>query len=154
MVEDGQVLTRWLGQPVRALAVPGHDEGQLALMPENRAWCIVGDLIQGIGTVVIHKPEGHMGRYFASLQRLIDMAPAVIAPSHGIPMGTVHRLEETLRHRRMREDAVLELHRQRQTPQQMLRKIYGNLDPVLEPLALQNIEAHLEKLAEEGRVAT
>ncbi|MGH8517120.1 MAG: NUDIX domain-containing protein, partial [Panacagrimonas sp.] len=57
LVADGDIVTHWLGRPVRALWVPGHDEGQLALMPDDRAWCIVGDLIQGIGTVVIHKPE-------------------------------------------------------------------------------------------------
>ena len=153
VIEDGQVLTQWLGSPVRALAVPGHDEGQLALMPDNAAWCIVGDLIQGIGTVVIHKPEGHMGRYFASLERVIGLDPAAIVPSHGIPMGTVHRLEETLKHRKMRESEVLKLHREDCSPEQMLGSIYGDIDPVLKPLALQNIQAHLEKLQEDGRLS-
>jgi endoribonuclease LACTB2 len=154
LVGDGDVVTHWLGRPVRALAVPGHDEGQLALMPDDRAWCIVGDLIQGIGTVVIHKPEGHMGRYFRSLQRIIDLAPRVIVPSHGIAMGTTFRLEETLRHRRLREASVLELHRAGQTLEQMLAAIYRDLDPRLLPLARQNIESHLEKLREDGLVAS
>lgn len=154
VVGEGDEVSRWQGEPVRVLAVPGHDEGQLALMPESRAWCIVGDLIQGVGTVVIHKPEGHMGRYFASLERLIALDPAVIVPSHGVAMGTVHRLSETLAHRRLREEAVLNLHRQRRSVDEMLDQIYGKeLMPVLRPLARQNIEAHLEKLQEEGRLA-
>jgi glyoxylase-like metal-dependent hydrolase (beta-lactamase superfamily II)/8-oxo-dGTP pyrophosphatase MutT (NUDIX family) len=152
LVGDGDIVTHWLGRPVRALAVPGHDEGQLALMPDDRAWCIVGDLIQGIGTVVIHKPEGHMGRYFRSLERIIDLAPKVIVPSHGIAMGTTFRLEETLRHRKLREASVLELHRAGQTIDQMLATIYRDLDPRLLPLARENIETHLEKLREEGLV--
>jgi len=49
------------------------DEGQLALMPENRAWCIVSDLYQGVGTVVIAAPEGNMRKYFASLRKVIDL---------------------------------------------------------------------------------
>lgn len=152
VVSDGDVVAHWLGRPVRALAVPGHDEGQLALMPDDRAWCIVGDLIQGIGTVVIHKPEGHMGRYFRSLERIIELAPKVIVPSHGIAMGTTFRLEETLRHRRLREASVLELYRAGQTVEQMLAAIYRDLDPRLLPLARENIETHLEKLREEGLV--
>lgn len=152
LVGEGETITRWLGQPVTVLEVPGHDQGQLALMPENRAWCLVGDLIQGIGTVVIHKPEGHMGRYFASMQRIIDLDPAVIVPSHGMPMGTTYRLRATLRHREEREAAVLALHRRGQTMEQMLQDLYRDIDARLWPLALQNIEGHLDKLREEGRL--
>lgn len=153
IVGDGDVVTRWLGRPVRALAVPGHDEGQLALMPDDRAWCIVGDLIQGVGTVVIHKPEGNMRRYFQSLERIIALDPKVIVPSHGLAMGTTFRLQETLKHRRHREAAVLELHRAGQTREQMLAAIYRDLDPRLLPLAMQNIESHLDKLREDGALA-
>lgn len=153
VVADGDVVTHWLGRPVRALAVPGHDEGQLALMPDDRAWCIVGDLIQGVGTVVIHKPEGNMRRYFDSLERIIALDPKVIVPSHGLAMGTTFRLKETLKHRRQREAEVLSLHREGQTMEQMLGAIYRGLDPRLLPLAQQNIESHLDKLREDGALA-
>ena len=92
-----RVLT--LSAAVVALLAAGP---ALALMPADRAWCLVGDLIQGVGTVVIHKPEGNMRRYFDSLQRMIDLDPEVIVPSHGLAMGTTFRLRETLRHRRQR----------------------------------------------------
>lgn len=151
--DEGDVVTRWLGRPVRVVAVPGHDEGQIALMPDGREWCIVGDLIQGVGTVVIHKPEGHMGRYFQTLQKVIDLNPAVIIPSHGQALGTVYRLEETLKHRRLREQAVLELHRAGKAIDEMLPLIYQGLDPRLLPLARANIESHLDKLMEEGQLA-
>src|SRR3546814_7226144 len=59
---EGDVICRWLGRPVKVYEVPGHDEGQLALMPDDLAWCIVGDLIQGIGTVVIAKIGRASGR--------------------------------------------------------------------------------------------
>src|SRR3546814_20810533 len=81
-------------------------------MPYDLAWCIVGDLIQGIGTVVIAKPEGDMRKYFATLERLIALNPRVIIPSHGMALGTVYRLEETLKHRRQREQQVLSLWRE------------------------------------------
>ncbi len=153
IVGDGEEIVRWLGRPVRALAVPGHDQGQMALMPDDRAWCIVGDLIQGIGTVVIQKPEGNMRAYYESLQRIIDLDPRVIIPSHGMAMGTTYRLQETLRHRRQREASVLALHRAGSSLEQMLQSIYQGLDPRLLPLARQNIESHLDKLREEGELA-
>ncbi len=151
---EGDVVTRWLGQPVRVVAVPGHDEGQLALMPDNRAWFIVGDLIQGIGTVVIAKPEGNMARYFATLQKVIALDPAVIVPSHGMAMGTTYRLQATLNHRRLREAAVLSLYREGKTADAMLPLLYHDVDSRLWPYARMNIDAHLDKLREEGQLAT
>src|SRR3546814_19269597 len=91
---EGDVICRWLGRPVKVYEVPGHDEGQLALMPDDLAWCIVGDLIQGIGTVVIAKPEGDMRKYFATLERLIALNPRVIIPPHGMALGTVIRYSD------------------------------------------------------------
>lgn len=151
---DGDVVSTWLGQPVRALEVPGHDEGQLALMPEGRAWCMVGDLIQGVGTVVIPREEGNMRKYFASLQRIIDLDPRVIIPSHGTAMGSTHRLRETLKHRQLREQQIRALHLSGMDIDCMLQEIYGQLqDPALMPLARMNIEGHLQKLEQEGRLA-
>ncbi len=147
---EGDVLCRWLGHPVRAYAVPGHDEGQLALMPDGRAWCIVGDLIQGLGTVVIAKPEGHMGRYLESLRKIIALAPYAIYPSHGIAMGGVYRLQETLKHRELREKQVLALFHEGRSIDEMLPLISAEVDPRLLPLARMNIESHLDKLRDEG----
>lgn len=147
---EGDVVTRWLGEPVRVVPVPGHDAGQLALMPDSRAWFIVGDLIQGIGTVVIAKPEGHMATYFATLQKVIDLDPAVIVPSHGMAMGTTWRLQETLKHRQQREAAVLQLHREGKSAAEMLPLLYQGVDQRLWPLAAMNIEQHLDKLREDA----
>ncbi|MDB5969648.1 MAG: fold metallo-hydrolase [Hydrocarboniphaga sp.] len=152
LIAEGDEVTRWQTLPVRVLEVPGHDDGQLALMPEGRSWCIVGDLIQGVGTVVISKPEGDMRRYFESMDRVIGLAPRFIFPSHGIGMGTTFRLEETMRHRRMREAEILKLQRAGQTMQEMLAAIYQDLDPRLLPLAMRNIESHLDKLQAEGQL--
>lgn len=153
LYRDGDEVTQWNRQPVRALAVPGHHEGQLALMPDDRAWCIVGDLIQGIGTVVIAPPEGNMRRYFASMERVIGLAPRAIYPSHGGALGGVHYLQQALGHRRQREAQVLALHQAGHSIDQMLPVIYKDVDPRLMPLARINIESHLEKLREEGLIA-
>jgi ribonuclease/clavin/mitogillin len=148
--EDGDVVTRWLGHPVRGVAVPGHDEGQLALMPDNRAWCIVGDLIQGVGTVVISAPEGDMAKYFATLEKVIALAPKVIWPSHGSALGGTFYLEQTLKHRRLREAQVKTLSGAGKSVDEMLATMYPDIDPRLLPLARMNIDSHLVKLRAEG----
>jgi len=150
---DGDSVTRWLGHEVRALAVPGHDEGQLALMPDSRAWCIVGDLIQGIGTVVIAPPEGDMRKYFSTLEHVIALDPRVIYPSHGLAMGGVHYLEQALRHRQMREEQIRSLFGAGRSIDEMLAEVYREVDPRLLPLAKINIESHLTKLRQDGAIA-
>lgn len=149
-VGDGDVLTRWLGREVRALAVPGHDRGQLALIAADRAWCIVGDLIQGIGTVVIAPPEGDMGEYFATLERVIALAPAVILPSHGSALGGTHYLRKALDHRRSREAQILTLQQRGCSEDDMLAEVYAGTPAALLPLARVNIRSHLDKLRRDG----
>jgi ribonuclease/clavin/mitogillin len=149
---EGDVLTRWQMEDVRLVAVPGHDEGQLAPMPESRAWCIVGDLIQGVGTVVISPPEGNMRKYFESLRKIIALDPKVIVPSHGLALGTTWYLQTALRHREMREQAIKSLHLAGRSEEQMLSEVYRDVDPRLLPLARINIQSHLAKLREEGAI--
>ena len=150
---DGDVASHWLGHPLRVIAVPGHDEGQLALMPDNKAFCIVGDLIQGVGTVVISPPEGDMAKYFATLEKVIAMSPKVIWPSHGTALGGTYYLELTLKHRRAREAQVRTLFEAGHSIDQMLAEMYVGTDPRLMPLARINIEGHLAKLRAEGALA-
>lgn len=151
-VEHGDQVSQWHGIAVRAYAVPGHDAGQMALMPDNKAWMIVGDLIQGIGTVVIAKPEGDMAAYFKTLQWVIDQQPKIILPSHGQAMGSTFRIAETLRHRRMREQQVLTLYQDGTTPQGMVETIYAGVDKRLWGLARMSIDCHLQKLKDEQRL--
>jgi endoribonuclease LACTB2 len=150
---EGDRLTEWLGEPVTLFPVPGHDAGQLALMPESRAWCVVSDLIQGVGTVVIGGPESSMRKYLQSLQRVIELDPAVVIPSHGAALGTTYRIRETLSHRLMREQQVRSLHDAGKSADEMVPAIYPGLDPRLLPLARMNVESHLTKLREDGVIA-
>ena len=153
LVAEGDELTRWQGEPVRVIAVPGHDEGQLAPMPDSRAWCIVGDLIQGIGTVVIAPPEGNMRKYFESLRKVIALDPGVIIPSHGLALGGTHFLKQALAHREQREREIGSRHAAGLSEDQILGEVYQGIDPRLLPLARLNIRSHLEKLREDGVIS-
>jgi glyoxylase-like metal-dependent hydrolase (beta-lactamase superfamily II) len=150
--QEADRLTSWKGEAVQVHSVPGHDAGQLALAPESLRWFIVGDLIQSVGTVVISAPEGDMAAYFQTLEKIIDLDPAVIVPSHGTPMRSTFRLRATLQHRREREKAILELYAKGKTQTEMLDIIYQGIEQQLRPLALKNIQSHLAKLRQEGHI--
>ncbi len=96
LVKDGDIVTKYLGSDVVAYAIPGHDSGHLGLMPTNKKWFLVGDLIQSAGTVVVGGDEGDMSKYFTSLKIVINFAPENIMPSHGVITGGVDKLIETL----------------------------------------------------------
>jgi glyoxylase-like metal-dependent hydrolase (beta-lactamase superfamily II) len=149
---ENEEVTRWHGSPVRVYEIPGHDAGHLGLAPDSLDWFIVGDLIQGIGTVVIPSPEGDMATYFSTLEKVIALNPEVIIPSHGIPMRSTHRLIETLKHRRKRESQILKLSKSGKSKEEILEQLYEGIDPRLQPLALQNIESHLVKLRKEEQL--
>lgn len=147
--KEGDVVTKSLGMEVIVYEVPGHDEGQLGLAPVNNSWFLVGDLIQTIGTVVIQAPEGDMKKYFSTLERIIAMNPKHCIPSHGIITGGIYKLEETLKHRRMREMQILNFLKAGKKTSELLECIYPGLQDYLRPYANRTIEAHLKKLHEE-----
>lgn len=149
VVKENDVVTTWLGHKVIVMEIPGHDEGQIAVYPENLSWFLAGDLFQGVGTVVIGGSEGNMKKYFHTLERIIKLSPKVLFPSHGIGLGGTNILQKTLDHRKQRESQVLALHLEGLKPEQMLAKIYAEIDQKLWPYALENINKHLDKLREE-----
>ena len=115
-------------------------------------WFLVGDLIQGVGTVVIPSPEGDMTSYFSTLKKVISLNPKVIIPSHGIPSRSTHLLTVALKHRLKRESQILELFNSGISKEAILKKLYVGIDPRLKKLAMQNIESHLSKLHKEKKL--
>lgn len=151
-LKEGDKLTSWLGEDVLIYEIPGHDEGHLGIAPKSMKWFIAGDLFQGVGTVVVGGDEGDMAKYFQSLEKVIKLSPKVIYPSHGIALGGTYLLEKTLEHRKMREDQVRALFKEGKSIQEMLKQIYFDVEPQLHPYALANIESHLKKLKNEGKI--
>lgn len=149
LVGEGDVVTTWLGNDVLVMEIPGHDEGQIALYSRDLSWFLAGDLFQGIGTVVIGGDEGDMKKYFDTLEKIISMSPKVVFPSHGIGLGGTSILEKTLSHRKKREAEILNFHLEGLKPEEMLEKIYADVNKKLWPYALENINKHLVKLRAE-----
>ena len=136
-----------------AVFTPGHAEGHLCF--EVGAATIAGDMVAGVGTILIDPSEGDMALYLASLERLLARPAAMLLPAHGpaIPDGPA-KLREYLAHRRMREDRVVAALPARSTGatlDELVAQAYSDTPRALWPLAERSLRAHLDKLVRDGR---
>lgn len=139
---------------LRALHTPGHRFDHLCFLLEDARALFAGDLVAGVGTVVIAPPEGNLTDYLTSLRRLLALDLTVILPAHG-PAITAPRtlLMDYITHREMRERQVIEaLGAGPATVEALVQGIYADVTPDLHPVAARSLLAHLEKLEREGRV--
>lgn len=152
LINHLDVIGKWKEKDLVVHHIPGHDEGHYGLAPTTLEWFIVGDLFQGVGTVVIGPDEGDMIKYFNTLKYVIDLSPKCVIPSHGIALGGVSIIEKNLNHRMMREKQVFELLKNGLSKSEMLEQIYFNVPEEILPYAEANIESHIVKLKVEGRI--
>jgi len=139
---------------VRAIFTPGHAAGHLCLFDPGSGALIAGDMVAGVGTILVDPSEGDMTQYLASLEAMLALAPRRLLPAHG-PMidDAPGKLREYLAHRRMREARVLAaVARGPATPGALVALAYDDTPRMLWPLAERSLIAHLVKLARDGRV--
>ncbi len=145
----GEVPQRW-----RVLHTPGHAQGHVCLVDERSRAAVVGDMVAGVGTIVIDPPEGHMRDYLTQLARLKDLPVSTLYPAHGspIPDGPA-KLQEYLDHRAAREALILQsVPPDGATLAQVVSRAYADTPLPMHPVAERSALATLEKLVEEGRV--
>lgn len=138
--------------PFRALATPGHSRDHVCLLLGRV--CFTGDTVLGAGSVFIQPGEGSLGAYLASLRRLRELDLEALCPGHGPVVWDAHaKLDEYISHRMAREQKLLAaLDRGLRTRDELLDAAWDDAAPELRPAALLTMEAHLEKLREEGRL--
>lgn len=153
---DGQRLVL-AGEPplaVRVVHTPGHARGHLCFFDEAGGALVAGDLVAGLGTIVVDPPEGDMDDYLASLQKALALSPTVLFPAHGpaIRNGAA-KLQEYLDHRAWREERVAAAWSAgARSPRDMLATVYDDVPPAAWPLAERQIVAHLDRLRRAGRL--
>lgn len=152
---DGDRLELDDGYVLRALFTPGHAPGHLVYGEERTGIAYAGDLVAGIGTILIDPADGgDMSAYLDSLARLGAARPTALVPSHG-PVITAPQecLERYITHRRQREGRVLAaLNAGATRMPELLAGAYGDTPREIWWLAERSLDAHLRKLEGEGRV--
>lgn len=147
-VADGELLHgRW-----RALFTPGHAPGHLCFLDERTGALVAGDMVSTLSTVVIDPPEGDMGLYLASLERLRTLGARTLYPAHGSPApSAVAKLDEYLAHRRMRAAKVEAALDPGGPLAAVTRAAYDDTPPALLPVAERSCLATLLWLERTGR---
>jgi glyoxylase-like metal-dependent hydrolase (beta-lactamase superfamily II) len=155
VLQDGEIL-RIGDVTIETVATPGHTANHLCFaLREDRA-LFTGDHVMAWATTVVAPPDGSMGDYFASLERLRERDDSIYWPAHG---GSVREPQRYLRalihHRRQRELAILErLEKGDQTVMTIVEHIYEGVDPRLHGAAALSVFAHLLELIDRGKVAS
>jgi endoribonuclease LACTB2 len=136
-----------------AIFTPGHAEGHLCFAA-GRA-IIAGDMVAGLGTILIDPSEGDMAVYLASLERLLAMPAMTLLPAHGPAITDGHgKLREYLAHRRLRESKVeAALRDEPRALAELVGEAYSDTPRALWGLAERSLLAHLVKLARERRAS-
>jgi glyoxylase-like metal-dependent hydrolase (beta-lactamase superfamily II) len=138
--------------PFRTVATPGHSPDSVSLL-----WgrvCFTGDTVLGIGSVMIVPGEGSLSAYLDSLRRLRALELDVLCPGHGpYVWDPAAKLDEYIEHRLDRERRLIEaLESGLRSHDELLDAAWSDAPPELRPAARLTLEAHLEKLAEEGKL--
>jgi glyoxylase-like metal-dependent hydrolase (beta-lactamase superfamily II) len=138
--------------PLEAIATPGHSVDHLAFAMSGVAF--TGDAVLGQGSSLIIPYPGALAAYLESLERLRARGFEVLAPGHGPPVFDPQaKLDEYIEHRLDRERRLLAaLERGRRTVSELLDDAWSDAPAALRPAAEATLAAHLDKLADEGRL--
>ncbi|MGZ5313634.1 MAG: MBL fold metallo-hydrolase [Solirubrobacterales bacterium] len=140
--------------PLTAIATPGHAPDHVSFAAEGVAF--VGDLIAGHGSSIVPSREhgGSLPDYMASLSRLLDLDLDLLYPGHGPEIGApAAKIEEYIEHRRERDAKLIAaLESGERSRAALLDAAWDDVPPELRGAAAIAMQAHLEKLAEEGRL--
>jgi len=142
------------GWTLRVIHTPGHARGHVCIFEERSGSLLTGDLMAGLGTIVIDPPEGHMATYIDSLKRMHELPVSALFPAHGPVMANAKRkIQEYIDHRMDRERKILAAwQRGYREPAAIVHEVYTDVAPAMHTLAERSVVAHLEKLREERRI--
>jgi glyoxylase-like metal-dependent hydrolase (beta-lactamase superfamily II) len=138
---------------LRAVATPGHAADHVCFLTDDGV-CFSGDLVLGEGSTFVPPDGGSLAAYMESLRLLQGEPLELLCPGHGPWVADpAAKLAEYVEHREMRERRLLAaLERGERSKQALLAEAWADVPVELRPAAALVMEAHLEKLASEGRL--
>ena len=151
LVRDGDVLTGgdW---SVECVFTPGHTSNHMCYQLRESKALFTGDHVMGWSTSIISPPDGDMGAYIASLDRLLERDDAVYWPTHGpcIDDPKPH-VQAFIEHRLARERQIIDcieqgVHR----IEDMVPMMYTELPEFMYPAAARSVLASMEHLVGNG----
>ena len=152
-VRDGDVI-ECDGFSFECVHTPGHTSNHVCyrLREERALFC--GDHVMGWSTTIVSPPDGHMGTYITSLERLLDADDRAYWPTHGAP---IHDPKPYVRaligHRRLRARQVETCLRDGiDTIPGMVQRLYRDLPGRMHRAAARSVLSTIVHLIEQGEV--
>ncbi|MGB3739363.1 MAG: MBL fold metallo-hydrolase [Pontixanthobacter sp.] len=142
------------GWTLTAVHTPGHTSNHLCFALEESGALFTGDHVMGWSTSVVVPPDGDMGDYMRSLDRLQGRDDRVYYAAHGKPIDNPRQLVRgMIGHRRQRERQILRLlGEESRSIENLVPLMYKGLDPRLTGAAGMSVKAHLIDLERRAAV--
>ncbi len=153
LLEDGDRIPAGNRELV-CVRTPGHAPGHACFFDPEDGSLFAGDMVAGLGTVVIDPRDGSLSDYLESLQRLQSLNPALLLPAHGPPIGAARsRLKAYIAHRHDRNREILAvLEGGPLSAEAVAERVYRGLPFTIRRLGARSVLAHLAYLLEQGVV--
>jgi len=151
VLQDGEAI-EVDGHALTAVATPGHTSNHLCFA--YRGALFTGDHVMGWSTTVVVPPDGDMGDYMASLDKLRARDDRIYFPAHGPAVEKPQQLVRGMMgHRLQRERQILNRLREGdRSVAEIVAAAYPGLDPRLVAAAGGSVTAHLLDLERRGLV--
>ncbi len=137
---------------ITAVATPGHTSNHLCFAYDGALFS--GDHVMGWSTTVVVPPDGDMGAYMRSLDKLRQRSDRIYYPAHGPAVTNPQTyVRHLMGHRMQREKQILRLvGEEARTIPDIVTNAYPGLDPRLVAAAGGSVCAHLIDLEHRGLV--
>jgi glyoxylase-like metal-dependent hydrolase (beta-lactamase superfamily II) len=159
-LHDGDQLVLHAGDDTHTLRMvhtPGHAANHLCVCLVEDGLLFSGDHVLNGSTTVVDPPDGHMGDYLASLDKLAALCHkhqvAFILPAHGHVLGNlwgephsaVDVIAKLKAHRLARDAKVRQAMaaKPQGTPDDWLPMVYDDVPSALWPVAMRSLLAHV-----------
>ena len=140
---------------IEVIHTPGHLSNHICLSIKEKKALFSGDHVMGWATTLISPPDGDLGSFMKSLEKLSKRDEQIYYPGHGKPVKDPKQMVlAQIAHRRDREMQILSsITKISRTPAEIVEEVYIGLNPMLKPAAVRNVLAHLIDLYEREKVS-
>ena len=142
---------------LRVVHTPGHAANHICLVLEEDGLLFSGDHVLNGSTTVIDPPDGHMGDYLDSLDKLAAACETggidFILPAHGHVLGFAHQAITHLKAHRLKREAKIATAMQalpQGSLQEWVEKAYDDVPSRLWPVAARSLQAHVDHIREQA----
>jgi glyoxylase-like metal-dependent hydrolase (beta-lactamase superfamily II) len=151
-LRDGETI-KAAGVSLQVLATPGHTSDSVCFhLPDDgaRGSVLTGDTILGRGTTVLDYPDGALGDYLQSLDRLEALGGATVLPAHGPVLPSLATITRSYRAHRLERLAqireALERLGRDATVAAVTDAVYADVDPSVRRAAELSVAAQVDYL--------